>query len=373
MRAGAPAALRLPPPPIRRTALLMTMLRSTAEGGARSWGVRAAAAPILLVTIAFVAAKVAVLGTACVLFGAPQDFVTRLSLNLDGGHYLALAQSGYGASHLSADLAFPPFFPFVIRLAGAGPLSPLLVSNIAGVLAVAWITHLMGWRAGLFFALFPTWMAYSSFGYSESLFVLLAVVSFWLCRRTHMPLLAGAAAAAAGLTRYAGGIALLAASLPEAWSRPARAAAYAAPILLAGAVALSWQFALTGDPLAYLAAERHWGVRFAWPWQVARWYLHGWFGVRNYAFEMLSAVGTWLLFRGRRYADGVFSLVLIMIALSVTGTPVLSAPRLLLGAFPATAVLGDRVSGWGSWLGYAALALAGAVYIVLGQLTFFFA
>jgi len=158
---------------------------------------------------------------------------------------------------------------------------------------------------------------------------------------------------------------------------------YIASILLAGAAVLMWQFALMGTPPAYLAAERHWGVKFAWPWHVAQWHLNGWvvgqpstrgwLGLHNGVFAVVSAAGTVFLFRDRRYADGWFSLVLVVIALSVIRTPVLSRPRLLLGAFPATAALGDRVSGWGPGLGYAALALAGAIYIIFAQLTFFFA
>lgn len=362
---------------------------AAAWAGATAWAQRR---PVAAVVAAFLAYKLAVLFAAYILVAvpdpswSPERYVHDLSVRWDGAHYLTIARHGYDARpELQVPFAFPPLFPWVVKAVGAHDLAPFFVSNVASLGAVALVTMRMGLRGGLFFALFPTWAAFSSFGYTESLFVLLAATAFLLLHRRHFAY-AGLFTGLSVLTRY-GAAVPFAATLHALWRRPRRA--QAEYLLTAGAFAVAlaafFQFR-AGGLSAYWEAQEPWGAGTVWPWEQVRFYLDGWFAplwpdihpshwlLRNYAFLAVSATGTWFLLR--RPEDrtlGLYGLLTCAFVATLVGTPAISMPRLLLIGFPAIAVLGERLRGPESWFGYAAFAFLGSCWVVVTHITSFFA
>jgi hypothetical protein len=127
--------------------------------------------------------------------------------------FLRIATTGYAAGDGSA--AFFPLYPMAIRavsfVIGGHPLAAgLLVSNAAffGALVVLFFLTSSELSPGaarktvLYIAIFPTAFFFLA-PYSESLFLLLSVGSFWAARRRKWPL-AGALGALAAATRVFG-------------------------------------------------------------------------------------------------------------------------------------------------------------------------
>ena len=343
------------------------------------------------VAAAYVGVKLAVVAVSSWLLDNPSGFFTSLSLRWDGAHYLAIAKDGYpaeGLPGLESPLAFPPLFPLLIRLAGEGELAPLVVNNIAGVVATGLVAALMGWRAGLFFAVFPVWVAYSSVGYSEGIYVALAAGALLLVKRGNV--VGGALVAAVSpLARYSGGAAMAGYGLGLLQADRRRGVIFLSALAIAGVGLAIWHLEVGGTVLAYFEAQRPWGAELAWPWQQLDWYLHGWFTnqepvraqvhpsyfpLRNYAFVALAAYGCFLLLRGRSTRPlGLYAAVPTALTLAVVGTPAISTPRFLLVAFPAIAVLGDRIRTRAGWVTYGAVAFIGGCWVLTQHLTAFWA
>jgi hypothetical protein len=342
---------------------------------------------------AHVAAKVLVLALSFFLLGQPHGYLRHLSLDWDGIHYLNIARQGYVMDeipNLGNPFAFPPLFPLLVHLAGAGDMAPFIVNNVAGVLAVAAVTLLMGWRGGLFLGLYPLWLGYSSTGYSEGVFVLLSAAAFLLLRRERPVangLLGGLVAGLAVAARYLGGVAFALPVLASLGRRRWAMGAFAG-LAFVGLGLFAWMTLASGSPFTYFAAQKAWGASLAFPWMQADWYLHGWFTnqdavrrsvhpsfflLRGYAFLLLSGYGTFLLLADPKRRDlGLFSLGVVAVVACTIGTPAISTPRLLLGGFPALAVLGDRIRSPAGWAAYAVLAVLGGCWAVTQHLTSFF-
>ncbi|MFO1534614.1 MAG: hypothetical protein ABR586_03000, partial [Thermoplasmatota archaeon] len=224
--------------------------------------------PSLHVALAFLGAKLAAALLAFALLDEePAAFLRHLSLAWDGVHYLHLAQQGYVMDQipeLGNPFAFPPLFPWLIRLFGAGDLAPLLVNNLASLAAVVAVTELLGPRAGLFFALFPVWLGYSTVGYSEGTFVLFAALALLALPRSAAA--AGILTGVAALARYVAGGALALAGVWWLRRRWGALALYAGLVAAAAGGILLWHAIQGGSPLVYLKAQEVWGARLAWPW-----------------------------------------------------------------------------------------------------------
>src|SRR3990167_10662284 len=135
-------------------------------------------------------------------------------INFDGEHYLSLALQGY----LPLTYFYFPFYPMVVKFVslfvGSGfkdiAVSGLLVSNISFLLALVGLWKLIGLdykkdiakATILFIVLFPTSFYFGSF-YTESLFLALAVWSFYAARRGKW-ILAGLLGGALTATRITG-------------------------------------------------------------------------------------------------------------------------------------------------------------------------
>jgi Gpi18-like mannosyltransferase len=127
----------------------------------------------------------------------PTGYLADLFLNpwlrSDALWYLKIALNGYGLSE--PNVHHLPLYPVLIRLAheiigGHITLSALLVSNLAFILALSYVYRLVrldetgsiARRTVIYLAIFPTAFFYLA-GYTESLFLLGSVSSFYYARQ----------------------------------------------------------------------------------------------------------------------------------------------------------------------------------------------
>jgi Gpi18-like mannosyltransferase len=292
--------------------------------------------------------------------------------------FLRIATSGYRAGDGSA--AFFPAFPLAIRavsfVLGGHPFAAgMLVSNLCflGALIVLFfltsseLSEDAARRTVLYLAFFPT-AYFFLMPYSEALFLLLAVTSYWGARRDRwwLAALAGALAAA---TRNVG-IVLAPTLAVEAVQRsresgrpawPGVAAAAAVPLGLLAYLGYWWD--RSGDLLAPIHQQASWERSPTWPWTtIAR--------GTEYAFRFVGGDGggywmiDWLvvvpillvsvyaLFRLRASASiYLWGGLLIPLTFVFGDRPLMSMPRFVLPLFPAFWALADlteryRIPRW---------------------------
>lgn len=203
----------------------------------------------------------------------------------DAVHYLDIATHGYQGF----DMAFFPLYPFLIRIVGALAgnhlVAGLLISNAAFFFGLLFLYKLLeheydrpvARRAIFYVSVFPTAVFFSAV-YSESLFFMLTVASFYYMR-AHRWWLAGAIGFFAALTRVEG--VLLTIPFAIEWitsSWPAlrhggreRAMAFVnlAPVALIVCgllVYMAYLWVLRADPLYFSHVQIHWNRHFAMPW-----------------------------------------------------------------------------------------------------------
>ncbi len=298
----------------------------------------------------------------------------------DSAWFVLIAKHGYAAAAHTE--AFYPLYPGLVGVAGRAlgghfVLGAVIVS-LAACLGAFVLLHRLAelhlgrdgaWRAVLYVALFPMALFLQA-AYSESLFLLCAVATFWLAERGRF---AGAAAAAgcALLTRPTG-IALVPPLVLFALRAPERRRALAS-LALVPALFLVYPLALwqqVGDPLAFLHAEldplwaRHlspagplggiWGGLRA-GWAALRQLVSGsnrhdyWPAVHDFTPLHVAAINLeYLLFlalflalavvawRRLGAAYGLYAAVGLAIPLSFPSSrwPLLSMPRFVLVLFP---------------------------------------
>ena len=131
--------------------------------------------------------------------------------NFDGFHYLSIARNGYGY----LEQMFFPFYPKLIRffcpLFNSFIFSGLFISSLFFILCLKLLSDLLSGEGEnkkaikktlLFLVLFPTSFYFLSV-YTESLFLFLILLSFWLARKKKW-LLAGLTAGLTSYTRLVG-------------------------------------------------------------------------------------------------------------------------------------------------------------------------
>jgi Gpi18-like mannosyltransferase len=328
----------------------------------------------------------------------------------DAPHYTDLAVFGYRATDpgnlrvegyeqvypgdLDLYVVFYPLYPAliaVVRLVLEDPvLAAFVVTSVASLFVAPLVRRIVaielggarGTRASVFLLIFPT-AYFLHIGYTESLFLALALGAFW-CGRTNRWWAAGVLGVLAALTRV-NGLILIPALAIEAWSAwradPERRwrwqwLAAGAPLIgFAGYLALNQ--IVYGDPTAFAGIQReHWFKGLSPPW--------------------VGIAGTFRWIRGRDLDDAVMLgwMELAFLALGLAGTAysairfraswtawmggnwllfastgfVLSAPRYTLVMFPLMAwlaVLADR-----RWVG---IVLALVSLALMGWFAFRFA
>ncbi len=205
------------------------------------------------------------------LGGATQAYVTNPLLysrsNFDGNHYVYIATRGYG--HLQQ--AFFPLYPLTIKylipILGDPQRAGVAISSISYFLALLLLSRLIRVDYSQDIAkytlialiFFPT-SFYFSFIYTEGLFFLLVVSSFYF-GRTNRWWLAGAIGALAAYTRFIG-IFLIPALLVEAWlqKRQSIKSTLAIGITAFGLLLfMSFLKGSVGDPLAFIHVQKYFG------------------------------------------------------------------------------------------------------------------
>lgn len=201
----------------------------------------------------------------------------------DGPHYLDLARYGYQPEgEIRLFLVFYPLYPLLVRLfenlTGDYLLAAFVVSAFASVAAGLLLERLARFdqpadvarRAVWFLLIFPT-SYFLHIGFTEGLFLALALGCFVAARSERWPL-AGILGALAALARV-NGIMLVPALAMEAYLIYRRTRRWDWQWLwIAGVGAgtggyLLLNYTVTGNPLAFAEIQReHWYKSLAWPW-----------------------------------------------------------------------------------------------------------
>lgn len=270
----------------------------------------------------------------------------------DGAWYQNIAAHGYfsGKSWGVAERVFLPGDPAVLAAVHLAvrnwTVAELLMSTIAGAVAVVSLRRLAGERAVLYLLAAPAAM-YLMTGYSEPLFLAFALPA-WIAARNRNWALAGTLAAYAGLIRANGlflDAGLLVAALTTADAgRRLRATCWVCLSLLGPGVYEIYLRIGTGSWGAWMTANRSaWGLKACWPWTAWRgtWRLA--FGSvlppdRAAMFQveiacMLAGVLLAALLAWRRQWPEATYVALMFLALGTTSY-YQSIPRALLIAWP---------------------------------------
>lgn len=203
----------------------------------------------------------------------------------DAPHYLDLARAGYVSAGVEARwIVFYPLYPWLVRAASFvlrdWLLAAFFVSGVASVAAGVLLYRLARAdgepeevaRASVFYLLaFPT-AYFLHIGYTESLFLALALGAF-LAARSRCWWAAGLLGGLAAMSRV-NGLLLLPALAFEAWDEyrgtGRRARAGWLWLLLVGAgfgVYLFINWWVFGEPLKFLRVQgEHWYKSLTWPW-----------------------------------------------------------------------------------------------------------
>jgi len=304
----------------------------------------------------------------------------------DAIHYQRLADEGYSAEDLTA---FPPLFPWLARAAGLifggdSLEGGLLVSNVACLLAIVVFLRAVqeqgenpavARRAGAYLIFFPT-AFFLLVPYTESLFLLLTLVSLREARRERWLPAAGAGFLAA-LTRINGALlslALLVEALAQARGNlgAARTRLLAAAAPAVGLMAFLLGRALAGfDSLASVQLE-YWHRRPALPWDAivetaARLIRGEAIAIEGLDLAVVAGMLTLGVFvaRGQPKAHTVYYWATLLFALAQTrvGQPLSGVARFSLALFPAFVVLAK----WGQrpWVNRAILYPSIALWLYL--------
>ena len=279
----------------------------------------------------------------------------------DAPHYLDIARMGYvGEGVESRWIVFYPLYPWLVRAASFllrdELVSALFVSALASVAAGLLLYRLalldederVARASVLFMFVFPT-SYFLHIGYTESLFLALALATMLAARTRRWPL-AGLLGALACMTRV-NGLALLPALAFEAWEeyraggRVLRARWLWALLPASGfGVYLLINWSVKGHPFEFLRMQdEYWYRTFAWPWDAiaAAWRMSqgakpsdammvGW---QEFFFVLLGlglTAWAWLRMRASYAAWMTFNWLLWTCTKFV-----LSVPRYTLILFPA--------------------------------------
>ncbi len=198
----------------------------------------------------------------------------------DAQHYLAIATQGYH----DKDFAFFPLYPALIHVLGGAIgdhlIAALIISNLAFLVALAYLYALTklefgednaAFHAVFYIAVFPTAIFFSA-AYTESLFLALTVACVYYARHGNF-ITSGVFGALASMTRFHGVLLVLPLAY-EIWRayRERRGTVLARGIIglalvPSGLLAyMAFLYALVGDPMYFLKVQANWNRHLAAPW-----------------------------------------------------------------------------------------------------------
>ena len=310
-----------------------------------------------------------------VLHNQSCDFVTLWN-RWDAPHYVALAENGYTAvGEGRYFIVFFPLYPLLIRLVasvlGNYEVAALVISNVASLLAGLYLyklaridySHNTALKSVFYLAIFPT-SYFLIAGYTESLFLLLAIGSFYYARKARWST-AGVLGMLAAATRITG-LVLLPSLLYEYFSqrsnpgsRRVRDLFFIALVSLGFVSYLIVNHVVFGDAFAFLAVQHeHWYKHLAPPWEGLLGAIGSIFW-RDSADKVLIGVAEVVFglfgFFCIAYAVIIklrpsYTVYMFLTWLAVTSTSYwLSTPRYLLSLFPVFimfALIADRREEW---------------------------
>ena len=286
----------------------------------------------------------------------------------DSEWFVKIAQHGYDVAEGAP--AFFPLYPVLLALVGSALGDHYVLAGVVVALAAAYVSFLLlhtiarerlgeegAKRAVLYLAISPLSL-YLQAAYSESLYLMLALLAFVLAERGRFGA-AGVAVGLALLTRSAG-LALIPPLLLIAWPSW-RAIIRLVPGLALFAVFPSMLWSAVGDPWAWIGAQEMWDRELSsagplgglW-WGLTRWHpanadmLHAIaVNATNWAFLLLYAVLAVVAWRRFGAPYGLFGVLSLALPLSVPSSswPLEAIPRFGLVVFPfflALAALGER-------------------------------
>jgi Gpi18-like mannosyltransferase len=306
----------------------------------------------------------------------------------DAVHYLDIATRGYAGT----DMAFFPLFPFLIRILGAlvgnHLIAGLLISNASFFFGLLFLYKLLeheydrsvARRAIFYVSIFPTAVFFSAV-YTESLFFMLTVASFYYMRE-HKWWFAGAFGFFAALTRVEG--VLLAVPFALEWwgihkdslKAGLRNLVPSALIPLGMGVYMAYLWVLRGDPLYFSHVQIHWNRHYAPPWvsvidafQKIAHATQPQIAASQTLEVVFTALMIGVLIAGwRRLRPSYIAYMGLSILIPMSTSSLMSMPRFALVLFPMFAIL----ARWGEkpWINSAIVAFS---LPLLGLFTVLFA
>ncbi len=342
------------------------------------------------------------IGKACLflavfLYSRSSDFLYLMSTGWDSLNFQTIAADGYIRIML---YAFSPFYPGLIK--GLSLVIPevwicaLIITNVLSFAFPLVLYRTFGYRAALLAELFPVYLVFTTIPYSDVISLFFLALSIFLVLREKII----ASSAAVSLAIFN--------SFNLAWTLPSylvqllkkkrfkNLVFYFIPAVVGTLILVYFQIRL-GDFWKFFAIERViWNVQFSNPVSQIAWLLDAgktwfnneiyqifsvrlvtgyWLG-RNIVFEIFYLFGAFYLFKRKKENGvflGVYSLIAIIPLLFMTGTPVLSIPRLLMPAFPVFFGYSMLMKkGW-HYLVYSGVCVILAAFIAIIQTYSFFA
>ena len=188
----------------------------------------------------------------------------------DADAYGYIAHHGYtlAASGVEAEVvkvAWFPFYPLLIRLAGGSDWAMIIIPNVSFFAALALLYVVAFIRMDSDHARLTLWLValgpaamFFSYPYTESVFLLVTVGAFVLMESGHW-ILAGVAGAAAAATRFPGVLIAAALGTEAALGNRRRTVFAAILVAISGLLIVSVvQWIQMGDPLGFVHARKFW-------------------------------------------------------------------------------------------------------------------
>ncbi len=306
----------------------------------------------------------------------------------DAVHYIDIAAQGYQGT----DMAFFPLYPMLVAavgsVLGSHLIAGLLISNASFFFGLLFLYKLLeheddrtvARRAIFYVSIFPTAVFFSAV-YTESLFFMLTVASFYYLRERKWPLAAMLGFFAA-MTRVEG-VLLAVPFLIEWWGAnrtreraEVRTLWYGALIPLGLACYMAYLWVLRGDPLYFSHVQIHWNRHLAMPWTSIINALGQIFTstsaqtVANQSLEVAFTVLmiAVLLLGWKRLRPSYVAYMALSILIPMSTSSLMSMPRFALVLFPMFVIL----ARWGErpWINNIVVALS---LPLLGLFTVLFA
>ena len=324
--------------------------------------------------------------------GTP-EILLALANRWDSQHFLEIARNGY-PSGVESDLlfAFAPVYPGMVAVVAQSVgnlyLAGVIVSNVFYFFSIIafykvarmYTDYVESCLLALIFGMFPTYLAYGTLAYSESVFLFFAVTSWYFFKKErYFP--CAVFTTLSILTRYISGlliliygVILLSKMIDRYREGKSILKAFDIRWLWFGitgisviAVFLYFQ-SLTGSFFAAFDAHAWFGDRLATPFHQFIWFFEGYFtqinpGVdpillmlQRYMFTIPFFILTLLLFRDDAEL-GLYGVLFMWVVLSMEGISGIASPRIMLSA----------------WVGFLAFKgrMSHSLYVIMSVMFFF--